>query len=259
MRLIILLLASITVLQTRGQQNYLESLGIDSNTKLIGYAPQAEYNKAFQRQQFIIEDSATIVSFLQKLKFGNPDDGFAREESFVIAIIKNFKIQNLVSVFPASNNAKAPDGKMYHFDFSQLSSYSSSYPLRMTHRSKVFPNKAAYDNYLTTQQQTENFLFFYAPEFLYEGSFEMEFPVNDTFTSPQAIMDYLKPFIERIVNPDEYDMYYEFDKKNRTQRGQKTITILASRKLFDALVVPNRKKENWRPMIEEGDFYYKQD
>jgi len=259
MRIILALLAIIVVEKSQAQQNYLESLGIDSTTKLIGYTSQLASNKDLQRHQFIIEDSTEIVSFLQKLRFGKPDDSFAREESFRIAVIKNYKVHDLVSIFPMSNNAKAPDGKMYHFDFSQLTTFSNRYPLRLLHKTTQFPTKASYDEYQKLQQQNPAFLFSYSPEFLYEGSFEMEFPRNDTFTSPQDVIDYLTPLVEQVVEKDKYNMYYELDKKNRTQKEQMTITILGSKLLFEELIVPNRKKKNWRVTIEAGDFFYKMD
>ncbi|MGB8191912.1 MAG: hypothetical protein WCF67_08340, partial [Chitinophagaceae bacterium] len=61
---------------------------------------------------------------------------------------------------------------------------------------------------MNIQKKDKAFLFDYAPQFKYEGSFEIQFPRNKQFPHPKAISEYLTPLVESVVSKGEYSITY---------------------------------------------------
>tara|TARA_R110000850_G_scaffold269549_1_gene401863 strand:- start:70608 stop:70913 length:306 start_codon:yes stop_codon:yes gene_type:complete len=101
-------------------------------------------------------------------------------------------------------------------------------------------------------------LFDYSPQFKYEGSFEIEFKKSSKFSSPKAISEFLTPYIEKIIEKNEYRLIYAVNEKNKKNRDQYTMTIQGPKKLFKELKVKKLTNENWEDIIEKGHFFYKQ-
>jgi hypothetical protein len=95
------------------------------------------------------------------------------------------------------------------------------------------------------------------PQFEYEGSFEVQFPRNQNFSSPKSITNYLTPLIEKIVSREDYNVSYVLDEKNMKDQTQFTMTITCSKKLFKTLQLGTLQKGEWTPTVEEGWFFYK--
>ena len=149
------------------------------------------------------------------------------------------------------------DGQTYKFDLSQITKLHDKYPFSYDYEVKSFSNKDEYQLYLAKQKTNPRFLFAYAPQFKYEGSFEIEFKKSSKFPHPKAISEYLEPFILKIVNKDEYRISYMLDSKNMSNIDQYTMTVSGPKKLFDELKIDGLKNENWQLTKEEGYFFYK--
>ena len=149
------------------------------------------------------------------------------------------------------------NGRTFKFNVKKLQQLAQRYPFDYRFEKVTFKNQQDYDHYVAKQKADNNFLFDYSPLFKYEGFFYVQFPRNDTFSSPNAISDYLKPRIEKIVAKDTYRVAYFLDDKNTQNQNQFTMMVAGSKKLFDQLQVGNLKKESWQPEAEEGWFFYK--
>jgi hypothetical protein len=149
------------------------------------------------------------------------------------------------------------NGHTYEFDVKKLKELAKKYPFDYKFDKVPFKNKLDYEQYLEKQKIDKAFLFDYAPQFKYEGSFEIKFPRDSEFSSPKAISDYLKPLVEKIASKNEYRISYILNDKNRNDQTQFTMTITGSKKIFNELQLDNLKKENWTETSEEGWFFYR--
>jgi hypothetical protein len=229
---------------------------IDVTTKLIGRYPQYDKSKKYKYLNFIIEDPVIIKKVIQTLLLGKEGENTVEEPGFRIALVRNFDEVQSRTINPALNSAMY-DGHTYVFDIEKVKDLAKRFPFDYRFDKVSFKSKDAYESYLTKQKENEGFLFSYAPHFKYEGSFDVEFPRNDQFSSPKAISDYLSPLIEKIVSGNDYTVSYRLNEKNMGNQNQFTMTISGSKKLYDTLNVGSLKKEVWKPSDEQGWFFYK--
>ncbi|MDF2382028.1 hypothetical protein JMG10_11160 [Nostoc ellipsosporum NOK] len=229
---------------------------ITPGTKLIGRCHHYDRQKKYKYLSFIIEDTTAIRQALKLLVTGKEVKNRGEDPDFAIELIQQYKRVGVWSVNPSFKNAMN-GGKAYYFDSEKIKELAEKYPFEYRFDAIVFKSEKEYDTYVAKQKQEKSFLFSYEPFFRYEGSFEIKFPRNQKFQSPQDVSDYLSPIIEKIVSEDEYSLGYELDERNMKDPGSFIMTIEGSRKLFDKLKVDGYKKENWKASVETGFFFYK--
>lgn len=241
-----------------GQKTLFDTLKVDNTTKIIGRKSHYEKSNEYEKYNFIIEDSTKIIDIIRTIKLGNEVPNSLENPNFKLTVVKNHQEIGSWTINPTQKSAMTHDGKTYKFDIMQISELNQSFPFKYYHEVKVFRSKIEYNSYLTEQKKNPNFLFDYSPQFLYEGSFEIEFKKSSKFSNPKAISAFLIPYIEKIVNENEYSLSYSFNEKNRKNTDQYTMTIQGSKKLFKKLKVEKLNNENWEETIEDAYFFYKQ-
>lgn len=239
------------------QEKYIfDTAKIDGTTKLIGRYPQYDKQKTYKEFNFIITDPETIKAVIMTLPLGKEGKNIIEDPEFRMNIVQNFEEVKTWIVNPNLKSVLS-EGHTYEFDVMKLKSLAKKYPFDYKFDKIPFKSKADYEKYLEKQKSDKTFLFVYAPQFEYEGSFEIQFPRNNKFSSPKAISDYLTPLIEKIVSKDEYRVSYVLNEKNRNDQTQFTMTITGNRKIFNDLQLENLNKENWTETVEEGWFFYR--
>jgi hypothetical protein len=233
----------------------LKNLKIDSNAKLIGHYARFDKNKTYREYNFILKDSIEIKKLIYDLTSGDKRNDAVMRPSFFISLIQNHKVSKTWILSPTTNCIFFNENN-YEFDISRLQKISKNHPFDYTVEEVAFKQKNDYIKYLNKQKKDKQFLYNYIPEFKYEGSFEIEFPKNEIYSSPKAIFDYLNPIIEKISKKEEYRLGYLLNEKNSINRDQYTITIEGSKKLFNTLKLENLKAENWKKITEYGTFFY---
>jgi hypothetical protein len=256
-KVLIILLLTITN-QVFSQRNLFDTLVLNSTTKIIGRYPQYDANRTYEKYNFILEDSATIRKFIQTIRVGKEIPNSGEEPNFRLTVVKNYDEIGTWSISPNLKTVTTHDGHSYEFDINQVVHLNEQYPFKYYYEKVFFKNIEEYKEYLEKQKINSNFLFDYSPEFKYEGSFEIEFKKSDVFSSPKAISDFLKPHIEKIVDKDDYRFTYIVNKRNKEDLNQFTITISGSKKLFEELKIENHENKNWKQILEDGWFFYKE-
>ncbi|HWI92591.1 MAG TPA: hypothetical protein VNT20_15045 [Flavisolibacter sp.] len=229
---------------------------VDATTILIGRYPQYDKQKTYKAFNFIIQDPATIKAVIATLTLGKEGENTIEDPDFRIALAQNFKEVKSWTINPSLKSAMY-NGHTYAFDISRLKELAKKYPFDYRFDKIPFKSKNEYESYLSEQKKNTKFLFDYKPQFKYEGSFDVQFPRNQEFSSPKAISNYLTPLIEKLVSKDDYRVSYVLNEKNRNDQTQFTMTITGSKKLYDSLQLDNLKKEEWKPTVEEGWFFYR--
>jgi hypothetical protein len=239
------------------QEKYIfDTSKIDNTTKLIGRYPQYDEYKTYKEFNFFISDPETIKAVIMKIPLGKEGENEIQDPDFKISIVQNFDEVKTWTVNPKLNSVMS-NGHTYKFNVSQLKELAKKYPFDYRFNKLTFNNKSEYEQYLEKQKTDSLFLFDYAPQFKYEGSFEIQFPRNNKYSSPKAISDYLTPMIEKIVSKNEYRISYILNDKNLNDQTQFTMTITGSKRLFNELQLDDLKKENWSATLENGLFFYR--
>ncbi|UUV20773.1 hypothetical protein [Paenimyroides aestuarii] len=252
---LILLISSINVFS---QKNIFDTLTIDSTTKIIGRYPQYDKTKTYKKYNFIIEDSIEITKFIQNIKLGEEIPNSSERPAFRITVVKNFKEEGTWTINPTQKSVMTHDGHTYKFDLNQITNLNEKYPFGYYYEEVIFKSPEEYQKYLTIQKNNPNFLFDYAPNFKYEGSFEIEFKKSNKFSSPKAISEFLYPYIDKIVEKDKYRVTYTLNEKNMRNNGKSyTMTITGPKCIYEKLKIKKHKNENWQPTIEDGWFFYR--
>lgn len=257
MKTILFLLVSTTWIWASAQENFIfDTSKIDAKTKLIGRYPSYDKQKTHKKFNFIIEDPEIIKRVIMTLPLGEEEPNIFTTQNFWITIVQDFREVKTWMVNPSLNNVLA-DGRTFAFEVNKLKKLSKAYPFDYRFEIIPFSNEVEFKSHLEKQKVDTSFLFYYRPAFKYEGSFEIEFPNNDTFSSPLAISEYLKPMIEKIVTENEYSINYVLDDKNKNDQFHYTMIINGSKKLYDQLKLENLNKENWKKTVENGYFFYR--
>lgn len=239
------------------QKILFDTLTVDSTTKIIGRYPQYDKSRTYEKYNFIIEDSATILQFIKTIKLGREVPNSGEEPNFRLTVVKNYDEIGTWSISPNLKTVMTHDGHTYKFDVNQITDLNKLYPFKYYYDTAVFTSSEDYKIYLEKQKNNPDFLFDYAPQFKYEGRFEIEFQKSDKFSSPKAVCDFLVPFIEKIVDKENYTLRYILNDKNLKNLNQYTMTISGPKKLYDELKIEDYKNINWEPIVEDGWFFYK--
>lgn len=253
--LFFLLLAN-SIWATAQEKYIFDTSKVDATIKIIGRYPQYDKQKSYKKFNFIITDPETIKTVIMRMPLGKEGLNETEDPDFMISIIQKFDEVKTWTVNPTLQSVMS-NGHTYAFDVSILKELSQKYPFDYRFDKIPFNSKSDYEEYLEKQMTNATFLFDYGPQFSYEGSFDIQFPRNNRFSSPKAISDYLTPIIEKIVAEDEYRLGYILNEKNMNDQTQYTMTISGSKKLYEQLQIDNLKNENWKKTVEIGWFFYR--
>jgi hypothetical protein len=230
-----------------------DTLKIDSNTKLIDRYSHYDQTKTYKRFNFYTDNPTEIKAVLRKLTTAEETINIFATNPFRISIVQNNMEKKTWLIHPDQELASY-DGHTYKFNSEVLRKLHKKYPFDYKFEKKIFSN-SEYKKYLAQQKADANFLFAYSPTFRYEGSFDVQFPKNEIYSSPKAISDFLKPLIEHIVAKGEYSVVYIANEKNLNSPNQYAMRISSSKKLFDHLKIDGLKNENWELTVEDGTFF----
>jgi hypothetical protein len=257
MRTILILFFLFLTNQVFSQKKLFDTLKIDATTKIIGLYPLNDKSKTYEKYNFIIEDPIQIEKFIKNIKLGEEVTNPMEYPSFELAVVKNYKKVGSWHINPSLKMATPHDGHNYKFDLNQIIKLNEEFPSSYYYEIRAFKNKDEYEIYLAKQKGNTGFLFYYAPEFKFEGSFEIEFKKFLPFPHSKSFSDFLDPYIQKIVNKNEYRLEYILDSRNLNKSDHFIITICGPKRLFDELKIDNLKNENWQPTIENAYFFYK--
>jgi hypothetical protein len=250
-----LLLSFVGFSQTK---SILDSVKINKKTKLIGMYAQYDKSKTYQYLNFFIDDKNIIESLKSKLTHGKIVENRIEQNDFRIIVLNgNEEVENWM-LSPMNSNILM-NGVYYDFNPDVVKDLAKKYPFEYTFYEKNFSNKKEYEEYKTKMSSDKNFLFAYEPFFEYEGTFEIKFPKNSEFESPQMIDDYLRPEINKIVKEEnQFNISYILDERNLKNRDEYIITIECNKEVFEKLKLKKLKKINWKNNQPSGMFFMKQ-
>lgn len=242
-----------------GKIALLDTLKVSSKTRVIGKCYNHE--NPYDLYSFLLKDSTSIAQFAKSLEAGKKVTNriMVNNPEFDIDIVDDYLVTNHIAIDPSEHTIRM-NGNTYEFDFGQIDKIYKKQPLICDEKKINFKNKNEVDEYVTELKKDTNLLYYFLPEFKYEGGFTMTVKKSELFSSPKAVMGYLTPYIEKIVSDGEYLMSYlvdmnQIDKVIRSDSY--TITVSGSKKLFDSLNVDQAKKDNWKYYKEVGFFYMK--
>ncbi|PZR20848.1 MAG: hypothetical protein DI539_09635 [Flavobacterium psychrophilum] len=250
---LVITLASVTAF---GQKKLLEGISVKPSTIIIGRYPQYDKNQTYKEFNFILQNPEDVQKAINSLTYGKEYRNTVEDPDFRIEIIQDYNDVKSFTINPKQSSVRF-DGHTYSFDLNQLRELAAKNPFKYRFEKVVFQSENEYQAYLKKQKENPDFLFDYAPQFKYEGSFEIEFKKSEKFSSPKAISEYARPFIEELVSADEYSFSYALNDKNIKNRDQYTMTVNGSKELFNKLKIDDLKNTNWEKTIEDGYFFYK--
>jgi hypothetical protein len=240
-------------------QNFIpKNIKVDSTTKIIGRYPQYDKNKSYEKWNFILENVKDIEAFTNQLVLGEEVKNTLEEPNFSICLIHNYDEVKSWTINPRMKSVMV-DGHTYKFDIKLFTELNKKFPFKYKYESVVFNKKTEYESYLNLQKKDSTFLFDYAPQFKYEGSFELDFPNNQKFSNPREISTFIEKKLKKInVKKDEYSISYILDERNLSNLNKiYTMTIQGPKKIFDVLKIEDIENKNWTPTTEDGMFFYK--
>jgi len=229
-----------------------DSIKVSKSTKLLGFS------KTYETFNFCIENKNEIDSLTKILVYGDVTGNYVELNSgFNIKLIEENRVIKSWVVNPKFSNIII-DGQYYKFDFDVIRNIAKKFYFKYNLVKMQFKTIQEYDLYLQSLKSNPNFLFSYKPDFKFQGSFEIEFPGNDEFSSPKAICDYINPEILKIVeNKDKYRITYGLTDYNLKHPKQFTMRIECERIVYEKLNLKGLKNMNWLDNMPSGIFYFK--
>lgn len=209
--------------------------------KIIGMYYNWDENKTYEKYNFYITDKKTIDSLISNTYYNEPTKNISEQNNFSIIVTKNNQILDRWSVNPKFENINIK-GQCNKFDISTLGKLAKKFPFKYNWYKQEFKNKEEFEKFYSNKINDKNTLFIYKPNFVYEGSFEIQFPKNEIFIHPKAIDEYLRPKIEKISKDEKFGISYILTEFNMKNRDQYTMTISGSKNLFTKLKEKQGKK-----------------
>lgn len=261
MRNIILFLCLLSSINFFSQEKFIiDTSTINENTKLIGRCHEISNKKPYNNLGFMIEDPSEIKKFVKMFAVSEKAPT-AFEILFEITIVQDFK-EVSAWIVNLNHNSVSIDGELYKFDVRKILGLNQKYPFQYRTEVKEFKTKEEYFLYLSEQKKDKDFLFDYAPEFQYEGSFEVVFPTKKkTFENFDKlfnkISNYLKPRINKIDSINEHRISHDLTTEDWEHPTETIFKVEASKKVFDDLILDIPKKQNWKYTVKWGRFFYR--
>ena len=247
LRVIIILLTIFSATNSLYGQSklLLDSIKLTDSLKLI----TTSYR--YKEYEFSVESRSELLLVSKELKYLGETESSQERGAVVIRLICKGKILKMWLANP-SNSTIEFNHKYYFFDFKQLALLHIKYPLNYFIVQENFNSETELDLYYPNLLMDTSFLYIVPPDFenQLQGSFHLTFPRNDTFTSPQAIFEYVNPIMEKILSKEKYFVCYApfGDAKNDSQ-NEFTISIESDYKLFELFNDKNAKKSSWIPHL----------
>lgn len=234
----------------------LNNIKIDSNTKLIGMYVQYDKSKTYKYLNFYINNQKVIEDLAEKLTYGNVVENKLEQNNFRIIVLNGNEEVESWLVNPLFSNIII-NGTYYKFDIKSIKELAEKYPFDYTFYEKSFTSINDYEKDLANVKKDKAFLFAYEPLLEYEGTFEIQFPKNSQFESPELIDDFLRPKVSAVAGDSEFNIFYTLDDYNKANTNQYTMTVQGNKSIFDKLVLENLTKKNWKKSEDSGMFFMK--
>ncbi|WP_126653548.1 hypothetical protein [Chryseobacterium aureum] len=244
--------------QVLSQSNLFEEIKYKNSDslKIIGMYYNWDKNKTYEKYNFYIIDKKVIDSLIANTKYNESTQNIFEQNNFSIIVTKKNEIIDRWSVNPKFENINIK-GKSHKFDISTLSQLAKRFSFKYKWYKQEFPDKESFNLFYANKIKDSKTLFIYKPNFIYEGSFELQFPKNETFLHPKAIDEYLRPKIKEILGNKEFGISYILTEFNMNNRDQYTMTISGPKELFKKLNDKKAKKGNWTNTKLEAEIFEK--
>ncbi|GEM51696.1 hypothetical protein EB1_14860 [Empedobacter brevis NBRC 14943 = ATCC 43319] len=230
---------------------------VDASTKVYGMAPLSDATKAYEKFNFILENSAAIQFAKPLLEYGYQSSNFqAQENGLMIYMVKDKKIIDQWLVNPVFYNT-FHDGTPYSYDADKLALIAEKYPLIYKEEKRQYKNEKEYQKQRQALFSDPYNLIVTEPDFTYEGYFEVQFPQNEQFKNPEAAMAYLKPLVDKLTKK-KYDINYSLSEKNILDRTQFTMTIAGEENIYKKIKLDHLQKGDWQSLSYEASIFRKE-
>ncbi|MBW7675879.1 hypothetical protein [Chryseobacterium chendengshani] len=224
--------------------------------KIIGMYYNWDENKIYEKYNFYITDKKTIDSLISNIYYHESTKNIFEHNNFSIIVTKNNQILDRWSVSPKFENINIK-GQSHKFDISILGKLAKKFPFKYNWYKQEFKNREDFEKFYSSKINEKSTLFIYKPNFIYDGSFEIQFSKNETFIHPKAIDEYLRPKLEKIAKDEKFSISYILTEFNMKNRDQYTMTVSGSKNLFNKLKEKQGIKGNWTPTKLEAQIFEK--
>ncbi|WP_413533011.1 hypothetical protein [Empedobacter brevis] len=229
---------------------------VDSSTKVYGMASLNDPTKAYENFNFMLENPNAIQAAKPLLEYGYQSSNFqAQDNGLMVYIVKDKKIVDQWLVNPALYNV-FHDGVPYSYDADKLAILGEKYPLIYKEEKRQYKNEKEYQKQRQALFADPYNLIITEPDFTYEGYFEVQFPQNEQFKTPEATIDYLKPLVQKLTKK-KFDINYSISEKNILDRTQFTITIAGEENIYKKIKLDNLQKGDWQSLSYEASIFRK--
>lgn len=229
---------------------------VDASTKVYGMAPLSDATKAYEKYNFMLENSGDIQFAKPLLEYGYQSSNFqAQENGLMIYMVKDKKIVDQWLVNPAFYNT-FHDGIPYSYDADKLAVLANKFSLIYKEEKRQYKNEKEYQKQRQALFADPYNLIITEPDFTYEGYFDVQFPQNEQFKNPEAVIAYLKPMVEKLTKK-KFDINYSISEKNILDRTQFTVTVAGEENIYKKIKLENVQKGDWQSLSYEAVIFRK--
>lgn len=247
-----LLMGSLAMAQVN---TFVDAFKKDATIQVIGVQEDAT-GSTYSHYNFILDQPSKIDREKYNLEYGyETANRGVEEENFMVYIVKDKKIIDQWLVNPKLYNV-FHNGDAFSFDSDKLQNLATKYPLNYLVERLKFKNEKEFTKIKKGLYQDVSALIIIDPEFTYEGSFDMSFPRNEQFKSPEAIEAFLRPQIEKLTK-NNFVISYAITEKNFLDPNQFTLTISSDENTYKKLAIDKVVKQEWIADVYEAIVYRK--
>lgn len=229
---------------------------VDASTKVYGMASLNDATKAYEKFNFMLENTAAIQFAKPLLEYGYQSSIFqAQDNGLMIYMVKDKKIVDQWLVNPGLYNT-FHDGTPYSYDADKLAVIAEKFPLLYKEEKRQYKNEKEYQKQRQALFSDPYNLIITEPDFTYEGYFDVQFPQNEQFKDPEAVIAYLKPIVEKLTKK-KFDITYSISEKNILDRTQFTVTIAGEENIYKKIKLENVQKGDWLSLSYEAIIFRK--
>ncbi len=246
---LLVLFLTLIALSAKGQTNSLfEGIAFTDSMKLAVMHSHTDQDDTYISYDLIIDSKQVFDSVAPLFTYGEEVANFVDEAEPTINLITGKKTIKSWSINPKNSSVRIK-GKSYQFDTEKIKDLASNYPLEYTTEKKAFKSLKEFEDFKSSIQNDDLFLFMYEPNFKYEGSFQVRYKKSNKFRSPQDVSQHLKASLTEITEEDNFRIFYMFNDYNRKNRNQFTMTVESSRDLYDEFSDRKSKKLDWEDTV----------
>lgn len=235
---------------------FVDAHKADPKVQLIGVSNEIAADAKYVKYNFYLDNATKIAQEKYNLEYGfATDNRSVGEENFMVYVVKDKKIIDQWLINPGFYNA-FHDGIAYSYDADKLQNLATKFPLSYELERISYKNEKEFNKAKTKLYQEVSALLIIDPVFGFEGSFDLSFPKNEQFTSPEAIAEFLKPQLEKLTK-NKFDISYAITERNFTDRNQITMTVSGDLALHKKLQLDKVTKGEWQAEVFEALVYRK--